>query len=81
MILHFALIFVQICIYTHNSMFDVKVVSSSKIVCNKHYLMDWLGHTPNRHSWKLAENIDDASKLVIEFHCKYPNKQVLIHTL
>ena len=58
-------------------MFEVKVVLDSKIVSNKHYLVDWLGYTPNHHTWESAKNLDDASELIIEFHCKFPNKPSL----
>ena len=55
--------------------FEVKVVLDSKIVRKKlYYLVDWLGYTPNDRTWELAENLDNTSDLVAEFHRQYPNK-------
>ena len=55
--------------------FEVKVVLDSKIVRKKlYYLVDWLGYTPNDRTWEPAENLDNASDLVAEFHHQYPNK-------
>ena len=49
--------------------FEVKAILDSKIVCNKlYYLVDWLGYTPNDRTWEPAENLDNTSELVVEFH-------------
>ena len=53
----------------------MKAVLDSKIVRNKlYYLVDWLGYTPNDRTWEPAENLDNASELVAQFHCQYPEK-------
>jgi hypothetical protein len=55
--------------------FEVKAILDSKIVRKKlYYLVDWLGYTPNDRTWEPAENLDNASDLVAEFHRQYPNK-------
>jgi hypothetical protein len=55
--------------------FEVKAILDSKIVRNKlYYLVDWLGYTPNDRTWEPAENLDNASELVAEFHRQYPEK-------
>ena len=55
--------------------FEVKAILDSKIIRKKlYYFVDWLGYTPNDRTWEPAENLDNASDLVAEFHRQYPKK-------
>jgi hypothetical protein len=53
----------------------VVVILDSKLIGKKlHYLVDWLGYEPNDQTWEPAENLQNASNMVVAFHRNYPSK-------
>ena len=49
--------------------YEVATILDSKIIRNKlYYLVDWLGYTPNDWTWEPAENLANASAMVVAFH-------------
>ena len=57
--------------------YKVKTILDSKGLHNNlYYLVDWLGITLTNQTWELVEDLFNATKHVVEFHHRSPNKAI-----
>ena len=55
--------------------YDVEAILGPKIIRNKlYYLVDWLGYTSEDLTLEPTTNVTNASKVIHEFHRRYPHK-------
>jgi hypothetical protein len=67
---------------SNGSEYEVVAILDSKLIGNRlHYLVDWLGYTPNDRTWEPAENLQNASDMVAHFIETTPISQIRIQVL
>ena len=58
--------------------YEVEAILDSKVMRNKlYYLVDWSGYSPNDRTWEPAENLNNATEIVADFHHRYPDKPTI----
>ena len=58
--------------------YEVEAILDSKVMRNKlYYLADWSGYSPNDRTWEPAENLNNATEIVADFHRRYPDKPTI----
>ena len=58
--------------------YEVEAILDSKFMRNKlYYLVDWSGYSLNDRTWEPAENLNNATEIVADFHHRYPDKPTI----
>ena len=58
--------------------YEVEATLYSKVMRNKlYYLVDWTANSPNDRTWEAAENLNNATGIVADFHHRYSDKPTI----